>query len=343
MLNNEKNELCPEIYKALNYDIKRLNCHTTRCAVMKIFKEDNFQPVVDWNKNKDLFIFEDKIYDLSKDSFVVPNPRDMMNISCGKKYDIELIDNKNGNIVSNDKKIEMIKNARLEIEIFLKGIVNECDYDFFMKQLSSFLKQENKEEKGYFWLGRGRNGKGTSTDSLRNVLGNYWGDLNMEYYINQSQGLDRPNQNLYNCRNARVLNSSEINETDIYNKPVTFLSANFKGITGQDAMTPRELGTKNVAKFKAGKILIQTNKMPSFIKIDDALRGRIVIQEFPNTFTDDEDLIKNDPKKYKRIDIELKEKLQKEEYRIAFTDLLFEYYKLYKINIKKLINIKNFL
>jgi phage/plasmid-associated DNA primase len=197
--------------------------------------------------------------------------------------------------------------------------------------MSSFLKQENKEEKGYFWLGKGRNGKGTSTDGLRNVLGNYWGELSIDYYTNHSQGLDRPNQNLYNCRNARVLNSSEVNETDAFNRPVTFLSANFKGITGQDVMTPRELGTKNVANFIAGKTLIQLNKMPSFPIIDEALRQRIVIHEFPNTFTDDLDLIKSDPSKYKMKDIGLKEKLHTEVFRIAFTNLLFEYYRLYKV------------
>jgi phage/plasmid-associated DNA primase len=123
---------------------------------------------------------------------------------------------------------------------------------------------------------------------------------------------------------------------------VTFLSANFKGITGQDVMTPRELGTKNVAKFKAGKILIQTNKMPSFPKIDEALRGRIVIQEFPFTFTDDFDLINSDPSKYKMKDIGLKVKLQKEEFRIAFTDILFEYYKSYKIEYVIPQSVKNF-
>jgi phage/plasmid-associated DNA primase len=329
MLSNEKSELPPDLYKALSYDIKRLNCYTTRCAVVKIFKEDNYQPIVEWNKNKDLFVFEDKVYDLSKDAFVEANPKEMMNLSCGKKYDVELMEN--GKVVTEARKNEMINNAKEEMVLILKGIVNPCDYEFFLKQMSSFLKQENKEEKGYFWLGKGRNGKGTSTDGLRNVLGNYWGELSIDYYTNHSQGLDRPNQNLYNCRNARVLNSSEVNETDAFNRPVTFLSANFKGITGQDVMTPRELGTKNVANFIAGKTLIQLNKMPSFPIIDEALRQRIVIHEFPNTFTDDLDLIKSDPSKYKMKDIGLKEKLHTEVFRIAFTNLLFEYYRLYKV------------
>ena len=317
MLKIEKNELSTKFYNILKLDIKRLNSYTTRTSIIKQFKSDNYQAIVEWNLNKDLFVFEDKVYDLEKGVFTTPNPDDHMNLSCGKKHDINV-------------KADVIEKAKKELILFLKGIVNDCDYDFFLKQMASFLKQENKEEKGYFWLGKGRNGKGTTTDALRNVLGAYWGELNMEYYINQSKEVDRPNQNLYNCRNARVLNSSEVNDTDAFNRQTTFLSAIFKGITGQDVLCPRELGTKKTANFVAGKVLIQTNKMPSFSKVDLPLKERIVVHEFPFTFTDDVDLLTKDPIKYKTKDISLKEKLKKEEFRIAFTEILFDYYKSYK-------------
>jgi phage/plasmid-associated DNA primase len=297
--------------------INSLNSFSTRNSIIKIFKGDNYRGNVVWNLNKNLFIFEDAVYDLSKDEFVTPDPNDYMNISCGKKYNTGIDD-------------AFIELARAEIVDFLKSIVNPCDYEFFCKQLASFLKQENTEEKGYFWLGRGRNGKGTCTDVLRNGIGFYWGELNMEYYTNHSKDVDRPNQNLFNCRNARVLNSSEVNDTDEYNRPVKFISANFKKLTGQDPIYARELGTKRTTNFIAGKTLIQTNKMPEFSKIDTSLRERIVVQEFPFTFTDDKALLASDPTKYKLKDITLKEKLKKEEYRIAFTNLLFEFYKEYK-------------
>jgi phage/plasmid-associated DNA primase len=328
-LNIERNELPNDLYLTLKSQIKTLNSYRTRCAIIKIFKSDNYQKIVQWNLNKDLFIFEDKVYNLQKGEFTEPNTKDYMNLSCGKKYDAEILDE--GTVVTGIKRKEIIDKAKEGIKKFLKGIVNDCDYDFFLKQMASFLKQENKEEKGYFWLGQGRNGKGTTTDVLRSVLGSYWGELNMEYYINQSKDVDRPNQNLFNCRNARVLNSSEVNDTDAFNRPTNFISANFKAMTGQDVHCPREVGTKRTAEFVAGKTLIQTNKMPSFSKIDLPLKERIVVQEFPFTFTDDADLLKKDPSKYKIKDITLKEKFKREEYRIAFTDILFEKYKEYKI------------
>jgi phage/plasmid-associated DNA primase len=56
--------------------------------------------------------------------------------------------------------------------------------------------------------------------------------------------------------------------------------------------------------------------VPSFPKIDEAIRGRIVIHEFPNTFTDDLDLINSNPSKYKMKDIELKENCKEKNFEL---------------------------
>ena len=189
-LSIERFELPKDLYLKLKSILKTLNSYNTRSAIIKIFKTDNYKSIVEWNLNKNLFIFEDAVYNLLKGEFTEPDPEDHMNLSCGKKYNI-------------DVDPDIIEKAKVEIILFLKGIVNDCDYEFFLKQMASFLKQENKEEKAYFWLGKGRNGNGTTTDVLRNMLGSYWGELNMEYYINQNTGVDRPNQNLFNCRNAK--------------------------------------------------------------------------------------------------------------------------------------------
>ena len=52
----------------------------------------------------------------------------------------------------------------------------------------------------FFCKGEGRNGKGTLIKPFKNALGNYWGDLNMNYYTTYDKGVDNPNQNLYNSR-----------------------------------------------------------------------------------------------------------------------------------------------
>ena len=134
------------------------------------------------------------------------------------------------------------------------------------------MKQSNTEERAYFWLGNGRNGKGTITELLKLVLGKYFGELKMTNYFEKDQGKDAPNQNLFDNRNSRVMNSSEIDDNG--ENSLRFRSDFFKMMSGGDAIQARALGKSEIAEFQAGKILIQTNKMPSFTVMDNALRGK---------------------------------------------------------------------
>ena len=113
--------------------------------------------------------------------------------------------------------------------------------------MGSSVIQSNSEEKAYFCKGEGRNGKGTLIKPFKNALGNYWGDLNINYYTTYDKGADTPNQNLYNCQNLRVISSVEVSDRDSQDKAIKFLSDKFKTISGNDFIYARELGTKNVA------------------------------------------------------------------------------------------------
>ena len=315
-LDDEKKEMGEDHVKNLTTKIKELNKYHIRSNVIKIFKADNYVADVEWNKNRDLFIFEDKIFDLSSGLFIDATPEDYINMTCGYKYEIDKNINKQA--------------IRDDIIKIFKSIVKETDFDYFMKVVSTFLIQNNAEEKAYFWLGKGRNGKGTITTLLRNMLGKYWGELNTEYYTTHKHRADEPNQNLFNCRNARVLNTSEVAKDDKSNAKVKFINDSFNRITGNDIINARELGTKTVASFKAGKILIQLNDMPEFSKdinkTDISLRERIVIIELPYSFVDNKDLIEKEPHIYKPIDRNIKTKFETEEYRRVMIDIMFEYY-----------------
>ena len=255
-LNEIKNDTDEKIYNHLLNLVKSLNTHKTRESIIKIFKTDNYIEEVIWNKNIHLFVFNDCIYDLSKGEFVEPNIKDYINLSCGYNY-------------KSEEDITNLKQTKKDIiKIFKSILKNDIEYKYFMKTISSFLVQNNKEEKAYFWLGKGRNGKGTMSTLLRNTLNNYWGELNTEYYTTHKHRADEPNQNLFNCRNSRVLNTSEVpidNKTNS-NSKVKFINDAFNRITGNDIISARELGEKRIAKFKAGKILIQLNDMPEFSK-----------------------------------------------------------------------------
>ena len=240
-------------------------------------------------------------------------------MSCGYNYNIEF------------ENLDEIKSDVLKI--FKSIIKNDEEFKYFMKTISSFLIQNNIEEKAYFWLGKGRNGKGTMSTLLRNALKNYWGELNTEYYTVAKHSVDEPNQNLYNCRNSRILNTSEIAKDDKTNSSVKFINDKFNRITGNDIINARQLGVKTTASFKAGKILIQLNDMPEFSKDinknDVSLRERIIIIQLPYSFVEDEEKVKAEHLLYKPIDRTIKQKFETEIYRKAMIEILFEYYKLY--------------
>ena len=319
-----------EQYNKLSTTIKYLNSHSTRSNILKIFKKDNYVENVEWNKNKYLFVFEDAIYDLKEGKFLDTNSSDKetwnkikgeyINETCKWNYHGEYT-------------TEQITVAREDIDTFYAGTVKPEILSYLMKVISTFLVQENKEEKAYFWLGNGRNSKGTSTKLIANTLGNYYGELNVEYYTMPSGGPDAPNQNLYNGRRKRLLNTSEVAQNDKTDIKTRIINDKFNRITGGDIIQARELGSKNIAQFTPGCVLFQLNKMCEFnkdINEDDmSLRERIVIIPFPYSFTDDETKIASEPEIYKRKDNTFKDKFASGVYRRAMFDIMAENYKNY--------------
>jgi len=313
-LQKEKQNLEEAVFKSLTGQIKALNTNKTRTNILKIFQADNYVANVEWNKNKNLFVFENCIYDLETDTFIPSNPEDYINTSCGYKYDNENTD---------------LEKAKEKIKDFVNSILLDTDREYVWTLMGSSVVQSNAEEKAYFLLGVGRNGKGTLVKPLKNALGKYWGDLNMNYYTTYDKGADTPNQNLYNCRNSRVVSSVEVSDSNAQERAVKFVSDKFKTLSGNDTIYARELGTKNAAYFQAGKPFIQTNVMPVFTKLDTSLKERIVVINFPYTFKAEEDIDPTNPT-HKPIDVSLKNEFDKEIYKTAMVSLLFEYYRQYK-------------
>ena len=311
----EKNSIELAVQKILRAQIKSLNTNKTRTNILKIFQADNYVADVKWNKNNNLFVFKNCVYDLETDCFIPSNHEDYINTSCGYKYD--------------ETNIEEFERAKTKIKDFVDTILLESDREYVWKLMGSSVIQSNAEEKAYFLLGAGRNGKGTLVIPLKNSLGKYWGDLNMNYYTTHDKGADTPNQNLYNCRNSRVVSSVEVSDSDATNRAVKFVSDKFKTLSGNDTIYARELGTKNAAYFQAGKPFIQTNVMPVFTKLDTSLKERIVVINFPYTFKAEDEIDPTNPS-HKPIDVTLKKEFEKDIYKTAMISLLFDYYKKYK-------------
>ena len=328
----DRDEIDEKTYKSLKAKIQELDKKLMRDRIVGIIVDEHWQKekTINWNSNDNLFAFENKIYDLESGKFIDPKPDQYINITCGYNYE-------DGEFVEEKKEIHKF------LDNILSSTNKEIEKPYLLKVLSSFLRQCNQEEVAYFLTGKGRNGKGTLSTLLSNVLGEYWGELNIEYYTNYDKGTNVHKQNLYNCRNSRVINTSEISDADENGQAVKFISDKFKRITGGDTIEARKCGSEEIAYFRAGKVLIQTNVLPEFSKMDTSLKERIIVIRFPYTFTDDEKLLSSDPNVYKQKDKTLKEKFNTTKYKIAFIQMLFETYEEYKKEqLQPPVSIKNY-
>jgi phage/plasmid-associated DNA primase len=301
--------------------LKKLNglqgAHTTsimtQLKTIVFHSESNFK----WNANPDLFVFEDIIFDLSTLTKVSPSPQQMINLSCGYSSQVFC-------------SAEEQEAAVSEITAFIIDICGDpCLADYLMHILTSFMRAGNVEEKIYFFLGNGRNGKGTLMELVKNALGSYYGELQIEYYVNQSKGVNEANANLMSVRNARVINTSEI-DVKGDGSPQKFLSAKVKNLSGGDTIMARAPHSSVQHEFKAGKCIIQTNVFPEFSGSKSvsstSLKERVVCIQFPHCYVDDMDLINSNPAVYKARRSDIKEKFSTHTYKVAFLHLLAKHY-----------------
>lgn len=170
--------------------------------------------------------------------------------------------------------------------------------------------------------------KSTLTELIKNTMGNYFGELSINYYTNHSKGEDTANNNLSAILNARVVNTSEVGNSTTSDEGQKFITSKLKMLSGGDTITCRRGYSSQQLQFKAGTLWIQTNIMPTFTgKNTDnvSLKERIEIVEFPFSFVDDDVLIASNPAKFKKRNNDVKLQFQTPVYGYAFFQMLLEY------------------
>lgn len=298
----------PELIKHYKQKILQLENNNYEKQVIEksfeYFKKDNIK----WNQKPEILQFENGCYNIEEGKFVDPDPLNYISFSIGYDY-------KKGD--------ELVKNELVKI---IKSIVKDDEnYNSLMKYIASCLYHGNREEHAEFWTNTGRNGKGLMKDLTKMAFGNYQGELISAYYTKISGDASNHTTHLVKIMNSRIIYTSETDEN------VEFKEEPFKKCTGGDDIIARDLfkDSKETLNFKMGKVIILTNNLPKFTKVDKGIRDRIIIRKFPYTFVNKDDYEKSNPN-LKIKDEKLKQKLSDEKYRYAFLDLLFEYYKIYK-------------
>jgi phage/plasmid-associated DNA primase len=104
--------------------------------------------------------------------------------------------------------------------------------------------------------------------------------------------------------------------------------SNIKALTGNETHKARGLYEKDDVTKIMGTFIMECNTKPEISgKKDTAILDRMIIIPFTNTFTDDEELIKSDPSKYKLKNALYKEESFKQEHYCALFNYLISEYK----------------
>lgn len=257
------------------------------------------------NNNK-LIGFNNGIYDLEQDRFRIGTIDDLVSMTTGNDFVQE---------VNED-------NMMFFEELFDSYFKSTETSHYFKKHLGSLLEGGNKEQKCYFWCGNGRNGKGTTDQLLKSVLGQYYTELSNEFFTLSKHDSDKPEPEVLKLRHKRISMTHEPEGSQKY------LTSKFKRLSGGDALVARGLYEANHTSFTpTNKPIIQTNHLPEFTDVDDGLQQRLVVIEFPYKFLDPNSFDETN-QSHKPIDLDLGDKIKTK--KNDFIHFLIKYYKIYK-------------
>ena len=258
-----------------------------------------------FNAKQNLIGFNNGVYDLDKFEFRKATKEDYISWTVGYDYEEN----------PEEKDIKYLEDCVFSLFEY------KDTAHYFIKHLGSLLYGGNKEELIHFWVGNGRNGKGTIDELLRSTLGPYYTVLEDAFFTATKKNQDEATPALLAMRNTRLAMTSEPEGE------VPYLSSKFKKLSGNDPIYGRALYQNGMVMFiPTFKPVIQTNHLPKFTDVDVGLLQRIRVIKFCYTFVVPSEYdAKN--KYHKKIDYNLKTNLKK--LRPQFMYLLIKWYQLY--------------
>jgi P4 family phage/plasmid primase-like protien len=212
------------------------------------------------NNNWNLFVFNNKVYDLKQAEFVEPRRDQYMTLSTGYKYE-----------EPEQSDIDKVKQFLQEV------IEKKTEREFYLKLLSTAL-EGRKSNHFIISNGEGGNGKSILHECLGNALGNY--SYNIDNSIFQKGG-KKDEQSKANIQLKRFVKCVEPN------RDVPLDSSLVKELTGNDILTARHLYSAKSENVNHGTYLMECNNKPKFDEATDALERRLIDFRFKVIFKDD--------------------------------------------------------
>ena len=273
--------------------------HTTEMLRVTFLDESLYSKL---DKNLKLVGFKNGVFDLTQMCFRNATREDYVSITTGYDYTEEC-------------------NHEYFDKLIMSIFENEERAEWFKVFLGSLIVGGNPEEKVYFLVGPGRNGKGTIDSLIRYALGAYYGDVPSSYYTTPDVA-GRASPEVMSFKNVRVAMTQE----PASGEQAKYHTDKVKRGSGNDPLTGRLLYGQLETFQPHHKALCCTNHLPTFTDIDDGLKARLVVVLFPLQFMDDANYDPSIPSHRKQnsgLKIEL------EQYRHMFFNYMLEQYKKY--------------
>lgn len=253
------------------------------------------------NVNNDIIAFKNGVYDLVTNEFRKAKPEELVTVTTNYNY----------------KKIT--GNEINEVNNILESIFPDSEErKYLLKTLSLGLVGRNVLEEFYIWIGNGSNGKGVLRDFINYTLGDYFDNMEIEYFSKTKNGvhMGAADPVMARKKNSRIVITTEP-EGDI-----KLRCAKLKQISGRDPMQVRNLYKSPFNFVPKFKLIIQTNEKPVIDGTDGGVVRRLRFIVFPTKFVDNPTMHNQ-----KQIDRSLKSKIEKIEYRLAFFEILLQHYR----------------
>jgi len=287
----------------LNHTYGNKNNKNIYCLVFNELKSNAKEEDI-FDSNRYVFSFTNKSYNLKTNVWFEPSKDDYILTTCNKIWK-QPTEEHSAKIKELFESIFPDENIRKSYTSILRSGLTGIRHEYFI-----------------IATGGGRNGKGLINELMIYLLGDYSGTLHLSLLTKEIKS--GANTELRSLHKKRLIIASEPEE----GHAEKLRCSNIKALTGNETHKARGLYEKDDVTKIMGTFIMECNTKPEISgKKDTAILDRMIIIPFTNTFTDDEELIKNEPTKYKLKNPLYKEESFKQEHYCALFNYLISEYK----------------
>jgi phage/plasmid-associated DNA primase len=256
-----------------------------------------------FDTNRYIFSFTNKSYDLKNNVWFEPTKFDYILTTCNKEWR-EPTQQQKSKIKELFESIFPDENVRKAYTSILRSGLTGIRHEYFI-----------------IATGGGRNGKGLINELMNYLLGDYSGTLHLSLLTKEIKS--GANTELRSLHKKRLIIASEPEE----GHAEKLRCSNIKALTGNETHKARGLYEKDDITKIMGTFIMECNTKPEISgKKDTAILDRMIIIPFTMTFTDDKELLENEPSKYKlKNPLYKEESFKQEHYCALFNYLITEY------------------